>query len=39
MHALGWRPKTSLRDGLGYTYDWVAQQVRGASGAPAPTRS
>ena len=28
VHGLGWRPKVSLRDGLGRTYRWIEQQVR-----------
>ncbi len=28
IYSLGWRPKTSLRDGLGITYGWIDQQVR-----------
>jgi nucleoside-diphosphate-sugar epimerase len=33
MYGLGWRPQTSLRDGLRRTYDWIEQQVRVISGA------
>jgi GDP-D-mannose 3',5'-epimerase len=39
IHSLGWRPKTSLREGLRLTYDWIAQQVRGASVATGPAQS
>lgn len=28
IYALGWQPKTSLRDGVGVTYRWIEQQVR-----------
>jgi GDP-D-mannose 3', 5'-epimerase len=28
MHALGWRPKTSLDEGLRTTYEWIERQVR-----------
>ena len=28
IYSLGWRAKTSLREGLGDTYRWVEQQVR-----------
>jgi nucleoside-diphosphate-sugar epimerase len=38
MHALGWRPKTSLRDGLRHTYEWIEQQVRGVSAASGARR-
>jgi nucleoside-diphosphate-sugar epimerase len=31
IYSIGWRPKTSLRDGLKATYDWVEQQVRNAA--------
>jgi nucleoside-diphosphate-sugar epimerase len=35
----GWEPKTSLRDGLARTYEWIEEQVknelRGATAAPA----
>ena len=27
IYSVGWRPKTSLRDGLATTYEWVKQQV------------
>lgn len=27
MHALGWAPRHTLRDGLAKTYPWIAQQV------------
>jgi nucleoside-diphosphate-sugar epimerase len=27
IYSLGWRPKTSLRDGLGITYGWIEQQA------------
>jgi GDP-D-mannose 3',5'-epimerase len=33
MHDLGWRPKTSLQDGVRATYEWVARQVREAAQA------
>jgi nucleoside-diphosphate-sugar epimerase len=32
MYALGWRPKTALRDGLRVTYEWIEQQVRADGG-------
>jgi nucleoside-diphosphate-sugar epimerase len=28
IYSLGWRPATSLRDGLGVTYRWIEGQVR-----------
>jgi nucleoside-diphosphate-sugar epimerase len=28
IYSVGWRPKTSLRDGLATTYEWVKQQVK-----------
>jgi len=28
IYSVGWRPKTSLRDGLATTYEWVKQQVQ-----------
>ena len=28
IYSLGWRAKTSLREGIGDTYRWVEQQVR-----------
>jgi GDP-D-mannose 3', 5'-epimerase len=31
IHSLGWRPKTSLHDGVRVTYDWIHEQVRGSS--------
>lgn len=34
IYSLGWRPKTSLRDGLGITYRWIAQQVQERPGSP-----
>jgi nucleoside-diphosphate-sugar epimerase len=30
IYSLGWRPKTSLRDGMQVTYEWIEQQVRSA---------
>jgi GDP-L-fucose synthase len=41
VHALGWRHRTSLDDGLRSTYDWFTRQsVTGAvRGAPPPTTS
>lgn len=27
IHSLGWEAKVSLREGIGYTYRWVAEQV------------
>ena len=29
IEALGWRPEVSLRAGIGLTYPWIAEQVRG----------
>jgi nucleoside-diphosphate-sugar epimerase len=29
IEALGWRPEVSLRTGIGLTYPWIAEQVRG----------
>jgi GDP-D-mannose 3', 5'-epimerase len=31
IYTIGWRPKTSLRDGLRATYEWIEQQVREAA--------
>jgi nucleoside-diphosphate-sugar epimerase len=31
IYSTGWRPRTSLRDGLKATYEWVEQQVRNAA--------
>jgi GDP-D-mannose 3',5'-epimerase len=28
IYSTGWRPKTSLRDGIRTTYEWVEQEVR-----------
>ena len=31
--VLGWEPSVALRDGLGPTYRWIAEQVRDTPGA------
>lgn len=41
IYALGWQARTSLREGIGVTYEWIEQQVRGClagagAGAPPP---
>lgn len=36
IHALGWRPKISLRDGLERTYRWIAQRVGEQEAAARP---
>jgi nucleoside-diphosphate-sugar epimerase len=28
IYSLGWRPKTSLREGMQITYEWIEQQLR-----------
>jgi GDP-D-mannose 3', 5'-epimerase len=28
IYSLGWQARTSLRDGIGVTYEWIEQQVR-----------
>jgi nucleoside-diphosphate-sugar epimerase len=33
MYGLGWRSRTSLRDGLRRTYEWIEQQVHVGSGS------
>ena len=35
IYSLGWRPKTSLRDGLRTTYEWIAGQIATTSAAAA----
>jgi nucleoside-diphosphate-sugar epimerase len=30
MHALGWSPRYSLRDGIAKTYPWIEAQVLAA---------
>jgi nucleoside-diphosphate-sugar epimerase len=36
IYSLGWQARTSLREGIGVTYDWIAQQVRDKASAAAP---
>ena len=36
IYSLGWRPKTSLREGLEVTYWWIERQVREQEAAPTP---
>ena len=36
IYSLGWKARTSLREGIGVTYDWIAQQVRDRASATAP---
>ncbi len=33
IHSLGWRAQVSLKEGIGRTYPWIAEQVR-AAGEP-----
>jgi len=33
IYSLGWRARTSLRDGIGVTYGWIEQQVRDRAAA------
>ena len=33
IYSTGWRPRFSLREGIGRTYPWIAEQVRNARAA------
>jgi GDP-D-mannose 3',5'-epimerase len=36
IYSLGWKPQTTLRDGIGRTYGWIEQQVRDRATAATP---
>ena len=32
IYSLGWQAKTSLKEGIGYTYSWIEKQVKAVQG-------